>query len=107
SINFWPQSLADFNGDGKSGNISDVCYMVSYLFGMPGGPPPHTPNAGIREPLPLVMYSGESTSTQPPTNEPPAYRQPLDEPTLNHNLLTDDSTHSTHSTPKGVTPDGE
>ncbi|MDH4158066.1 MAG: hypothetical protein OEW00_12410, partial [candidate division Zixibacteria bacterium] len=46
SISFWPKSLPDFNADGKSGNISDVCYMVSYLFGMPGGPAPHTPDAG-------------------------------------------------------------
>jgi len=92
SINFWPQSLADFNGDGKSGNISDVCYMVSYLFGMPGGPAPHTPDAGIREPLPLIPGSGESTSGQPPTDEPPVYMQPLDEPSLNRNLVPPDST---------------
>ena len=104
SINFWPQSLPDFNADGKNGNISDVCYMVSYLFGMPGGPPPHTPDAGIREPLPLIPGSGESTSNQPSTDEPPAYNQPLDEPTLNHNLLPDDSTHFT---PKGVSQDEE
>ncbi|MDH4158417.1 MAG: hypothetical protein OEW00_14195, partial [candidate division Zixibacteria bacterium] len=73
SISFWPKSLPDFNADGKSGNISDVCYMVSYLFGMPGGPAPHTPDAGIREPLPLVIGSGETTSVQPPIDEPPGY----------------------------------
>jgi len=54
---------------------------------MPGGPPPHTPDAGIREPLPLMVGSDESTATQPPIDEPHAYRQPLDEPTLNRNLV--------------------
>jgi hypothetical protein len=92
SISFWPKSLPDFNGDAKNGNISDVCYMVSYLFGMPGGPAPHTPDAGIREPLPLIPGSGETTSEQPATDEPPSYRQSLDEPTLNRNLLPPDST---------------
>ncbi|MDH4158545.1 MAG: hypothetical protein OEW00_14855 [candidate division Zixibacteria bacterium] len=53
SMRFWPKSLPDLNGDGKNGNITDVCYMVDYLFGTPTGPVPHTPDAGIREPLPI------------------------------------------------------
>ena len=51
NMRFWPRDLPDVNGDGRYGNISDLVYLINYFF--LGGPVPHTPYAGIREPLPI------------------------------------------------------
>jgi hypothetical protein len=69
SISFWPPELVDMNGDGKRGNISDLTYLVSYLF--LGGPPPHTPDEGIR---PAPPYK-ERDSVISPEEQPPSLKQ--------------------------------
>ena len=52
---FWPKDIIDINGDGHMANISDVTYLVNYMFGVPVGPAPHTPYEGIRQPPPHIV----------------------------------------------------
>ena len=69
---FWPKDLIDINGDGHAANISDITYFVNYLFGIPLGPPPFTPDEGIRLPPPHLVGEGlrESSIAPPELDQP-------------------------------------
>ncbi|MCK4632271.1 MAG: hypothetical protein KAT79_03310 [candidate division Zixibacteria bacterium] len=78
---FWPEDLIDINGDGISANISDITYFVDYLFGIPLGPPPFTPDEGIRQPPPHLVGDGlrSSSATAPETDTPDSRLNDLDQ----------------------------
>ena len=85
---FWPKDIIDLNGDGIAANISDITYFVDYLFGIPLGPPPHTPYDGIRQPPPHIVADDIApTSIMLPDSDQPDRRQ--DDSNLNNDRLLD------------------
>ncbi len=92
---FWPRNIIDINGDGHAANISDITYFVNYLFGVPLGPPPHTPDEGIRPALPYDEGGlGSPSATAPETDTPDRRLNDLNQ------RLDNESRHHINSPPR-------